>query len=115
MGMGTPPKSNRISKLQKGSPLPHHSVESGYGTMTHGVPTASYISHSRDGSSPRLENRNPSGALGVPTRRPSGPRLWRSRRRARVVGGRGSASDEGLGSEERRKKRGEFQTSAMSR
>ncbi|KAK4152808.1 hypothetical protein C8A00DRAFT_15930 [Chaetomidium leptoderma] len=86
----TPPQNKRLSKLQEknGSPLPHHSVESGYGTMTHGVPTASYISHShnshhsqhsqhsREGSSsPRLENRNLSGALssGV-NRRPSGPR-----------------------------------------
>ncbi|KAK4042690.1 hypothetical protein C8A01DRAFT_33218 [Parachaetomium inaequale] len=104
----TPPTNKRLSKLQKknGSPLPHHSVESGYGTMTHGVPTASYISQShqsqhsqhsggshhsgshhssasREGgaSSPRLENRNLSGALlsvggagaGV-SRRPSGPR-----------------------------------------
>ncbi|TPX14408.1 uncharacterized protein E0L32_005372 [Thyridium curvatum] len=66
----TPPKSNRISKLaSKTSPLPYHSVESGYGTATHGAPTVSYA-----GSSPRLENRNLSGALGVPTRRPSGPR-----------------------------------------
>ncbi|KAK3377867.1 hypothetical protein B0H63DRAFT_397473 [Podospora didyma] len=70
---GSPVQNKRLSKLQKQSPLPHHSVESGYGTMTHGVPTASYISHSRDGSSPRLENRNLSGALGV-SRRPSGPR-----------------------------------------
>ncbi|KAK1771074.1 hypothetical protein QBC33DRAFT_229452 [Phialemonium atrogriseum] len=75
---GTPPKSNRISKLQKQSPLPYHSVESGYGTMTHGAPSASYVSHahthSGDGSSPRPENRNLSSALGVPMRRPSGPR-----------------------------------------
>ncbi|KAL2023799.1 hypothetical protein VTK56DRAFT_1066 [Thermocarpiscus australiensis] len=77
----TPPQNKRLSKLQKQSPLPHHSVESGYGTMTHGVPTASYISHSHGHSqshspgpgSPRLENRNLSGALGV-NRRPSGPR-----------------------------------------
>lgn len=72
-GRGTPPQNKRLSKLQKQSPLPHQSVESGYGTMTHGVPTASYASHSRDGGSPRLENRNLSGALGV-SRRPSGPR-----------------------------------------
>ncbi|KAL2268736.1 hypothetical protein VTJ83DRAFT_3582 [Remersonia thermophila] len=76
-----PPQHKRVSKLQKkhGSPLPHQSVESGYGTMTYGVPTASYVSQrdSNDGgsSSPRLENRNLSGALqaGV-SRRPSGPR-----------------------------------------
>lgn len=75
----TPPQNKRISKLQKqgsSSPLPHHSVESGYGTMTHGVPTASYVSHhGREGaSSPRLENRNLSGALSSVNRRPSGPR-----------------------------------------
>ncbi|KAH8893315.1 hypothetical protein GQ53DRAFT_645132 [Thozetella sp. PMI_491] len=104
MGMGTPPKNNRINKLQKASPLPHHSVESGYGTMTHGVPTASYISHSRDGSSPRFENRNLSGALGVPTRRPSGPRAMTQSPKS---GRESLASDEGLGSDERRRKRGE--------
>ena len=64
----TPPKSNRVNKLQKSapSPLPYHSVESGYGTGTHG----SYH------GSPKLENRNLSSALGhnAPTRRPSGPR-----------------------------------------
>ncbi|OIW23600.1 hypothetical protein CONLIGDRAFT_657775 [Coniochaeta ligniaria NRRL 30616] len=85
---GTPPKSNRISKLAKTSPLPYHSVESGYGTMTHGAPTASYISHghthSRDSQqSPKLENRNLSGALGVPTRRPSGPRAMTPKSPAR--------------------------------
>jgi hypothetical protein len=87
----TPPKSNRISKLQKTSPLPYHSVESGYGTLTHGAPT-SYT------GSPRLENRNLSGALGVPTRRPSGPRAMtpKSDRSA------GSMDD----SAERRRKRG---------
>lgn len=78
MVRGTPPKSNRINKLQKQSPLPYHSVESGYGTMTHGAPSASYVSHahthSGDGNSPRPENRNLSNLLGVPTRRPSGPR-----------------------------------------
>lgn len=85
MRHATPPQNKRLSKLQHqqpGSPLPHHSVESGYGTMTHGVPTASYISHGTTGtgtggnSSPRLENRNLSGALGRDgvSRRPSGPR-----------------------------------------
>ena len=108
VGLATPPKSNRISKLQKSSPLPHHSVESGYGTMTQGVPTASYISHSRDGSSPRLENRNLSGALGVPTRRPSGPRAMANSPKSPGSARESLASDEGLGSEERRRKRGEF-------
>ncbi|KAK4241022.1 hypothetical protein C8A03DRAFT_30864 [Achaetomium macrosporum] len=79
MRHATPPQNKRLSKLQHqqpGSPLPHHSVESGYGTMTHGVPTASYISHGTGGNSPRLENRNLSGALGRDgvNRRPSGPR-----------------------------------------
>ncbi|KAL8393006.1 hypothetical protein RB595_002988 [Gaeumannomyces hyphopodioides] len=68
MGHRTPPKSSRVSKLQKtaASPLPYHSVESGYGTGAHG----SYH------GSPKLENRNLSSALGnsAPTRRPSGPR-----------------------------------------
>ncbi|KXX80571.1 hypothetical protein MMYC01_202246 [Madurella mycetomatis] len=84
MMRGTPPPQNkRISKLQKQPPQnnSHHSVESGYGTMTHGVPTASYISHGERTSSPRLgggglENRNLSVASqsGAVTRRPSGPR-----------------------------------------
>ncbi|KAL1838226.1 hypothetical protein VTJ49DRAFT_2924 [Mycothermus thermophilus] len=76
-----PPQHKRVNKLQKkhGSPLPHQSVESGYGTMTYGVPTASYVSqrdsNSGGSSSPRLENRNLSGALqGGVSRRPSGPR-----------------------------------------
>ena len=114
---GTPPKGNssRISKLAapKTSPLPYHSVESGYGTMTHGAPTASYVSHghthSRDSQpSPRLENRNLSGALGVPSRRPSGPRAMtprspaRSSARSESVGG-----GEEEGDVERRRKRGE--------
>ncbi len=94
----TPPKSNRISKLQKTSPLPYHSVESGYGTLTHGAPT-SYT------GSPKLENRNLSGALGVPTRRPSGPRAMtprsdRSDRSDRSVG----SLDEDDGGERRRKR-----------
>jgi len=102
MVRGTPPKSNRISKLQKQSPLPYHSVESGYGTMTHGAPSASYVSHahtqSGDGNSPRLENRNLSGALGVPTRRPSGPRAMTPK----SMGSMGSED----GDADRRRKRG---------
>lgn len=119
----TPPQNKRISKLQKkqGSPLPHHSVESGYGTMTHGVPTASYISHShshhshhsRDGggsSSPRPENRNLSGALssaGV-NRRPSGPRPMTptgSKGMMRASGSEGG-SGYGTGGEDERRNRG---------
>ena len=89
----TPPKSNRISKLQKNSPLPYHSVESGYATATHGART-SYT------GSPRLENRNLSGALGVPTRRPSGPRAMtpKSEKSVNSLGEDDSA--------ERRRKRG---------
>jgi hypothetical protein len=85
----TPPKSNRISKLQKGSPLPHQSIESGYvtGTGTH----ASYT------GSPKLENKNLSGAFNVPTRKPSGPRAMTPK----------SAEDEAA-REERRRKRGLF-------
>jgi hypothetical protein len=105
LARATPPKSNRISKLQKGSPLPYHSVESGYGTMTHGAPSASYVSHAHTQSqdsqqSPRLENRNLSGALGVPTRRPSGPRAMTPK----SVGSVGSEDADA----ERRRKRGQF-------
>lgn len=65
----TPPKSSRVSKVQKdGSPAPQQSSESGYGTLT-----GTYMSH-YSGSSPKLENRNLNAALGVPSRRPSGPR-----------------------------------------
>jgi hypothetical protein len=83
----TPPRSNRISKLQKGSPLPYHSVESGYGTGTG--------THASVTGSPKLENRNLSGALGMPTRRPSGPRAMTPK----------SAEEEAT-REERRRKRG---------
>lgn len=95
---GTPPRSNRTSNLQKQSPQPRPSVESGYGTMMHGVPTASYVSHSREGfSSPKIENRNLSAALGVPARRPTGPRAMTPKSAGGEDGGDGS---------ERRRKRG---------
>ncbi|KAI0012538.1 hypothetical protein F4779DRAFT_39760 [Xylariaceae sp. FL0662B] len=65
----TPPQHARVNQLQdRHSPLPYHSVESGYGTAT-ATHAGSYHS-----SSPKPENRNLSGALGVPARRPSGPR-----------------------------------------
>ncbi|KAI0400230.1 hypothetical protein F4802DRAFT_505291 [Xylaria palmicola] len=66
----TPPQNMRGNKLlqKQGSPLPYQSVESGYGTAT-----ATHVGSYHSGS-PRLENRNLSGALGVPARRPSGPR-----------------------------------------
>ncbi|KAJ2895942.1 hypothetical protein MKZ38_006024 [Zalerion maritima] len=64
-GLSTPAKGSRISKLQQQtSPLPYHSVESGYGTATTG---AGY-------GSPKYENRHLTATSGVPTRRPSGPR-----------------------------------------
>ncbi|KAK7416496.1 hypothetical protein QQX98_005200 [Neonectria punicea] len=71
-GARTPPKTSRISKLAKGSPLQHQSDESGYATMsgTHASQTT---------SSPKPENRNLNTALGVPTRKPSGPRAMTPR------------------------------------
>ncbi|KAF4974763.1 hypothetical protein FZEAL_8370 [Fusarium zealandicum] len=63
----TPARGSRISKLAKGSPLPPQSDESGYGTMS-----GTHASHYT--GSPKPENRNLNAALGVPTRRPSGPR-----------------------------------------
>lgn len=110
----TPPKNERLNKLQKSSPLPYHSVDSGYGgTATHAgtVGTASYHS-----GSPRLENRNLSGALSVPpTRRPSGPRAMTPSRG--MSGSRGSEDGDSIRSgrsgisdtharDERRRKRG---------
>ncbi|KAI8958517.1 hypothetical protein F5Y11DRAFT_38510 [Daldinia sp. FL1419] len=85
----SPAQHDRVSKLSKknGSPLPFHSVESGYGTAT-ATHAGSYHS-----SSPKPENRNLSGALGVPARRPSGPRAMTPSR----------GSEDG---EERRRKRG---------
>lgn len=115
LARGTPPKGNRISKLAKTSPLPYHSVESGYGTMTHGAPTASYVSHGHSHSqdsqpSPRLENRNLSGALRVPSRRPSGPRAMtpKSPARSSARSGESVAGDEEGDDVERRRKRGQF-------
>ncbi|KAG6000995.1 hypothetical protein E4U54_001210 [Claviceps lovelessii] len=86
----TPPVSSRLSRLQKdgGSPGPQQSSESGYGTMT-----GTYLSH-YSGSSPKLENRNLNAALGVPTRRPTGPRAMTPK------------SPEDTVREERRRKRG---------
>ncbi|KAK8073525.1 hypothetical protein PG994_004424 [Apiospora phragmitis] len=84
----TPPRNDRVNKLQKKqpSPFPYQSVESGYGTMSGTQPaqTDSYYS-----TSPRMENRNLSGALssGAPARRPSGPRA--------MTPTRGLGSDDG--------------------
>lgn len=94
-GAHTSPKSGRLSKLQKdGSPAPQQGSESGYGTMT-----GTYLSH-HSGSSPRLENRNLNAALGVPSRRPSGPRAMTPK------------SPEDAAREERRRKRDTFGTAA---
>ena len=91
----TPPttaaqSNKRLSRLQKGSPLPHQSIESGYITGPGTAPRASFA-----GSSPKLENKNLSGAFGVPTRKPSGPRPMTPK-----------SVEEELPREERRKKRG---------
>ncbi|KAI1440400.1 hypothetical protein F5Y02DRAFT_347091 [Annulohypoxylon stygium] len=89
------PQHDRVSKLQKKdpSPLPGQSFESGYGTAT-ATHAGSYHS-----GSPKPENRNLSAALGVPTRRPSGPRAMTPSR----------GSEDG---EERRRKRDTFGTVA---
>ncbi|KAI1808911.1 hypothetical protein F4811DRAFT_5402 [Daldinia bambusicola] len=90
----SPVQHDRVNKLQKqGSPLPFHSVESGYGTAT-ATHAGSYHS-----SSPKPENKNLSAALGVPSRRPSGPRA--------MTPSRGSEE-----AEERRRKRDTFGTIA---
>ncbi|KAH9906983.1 hypothetical protein F4778DRAFT_778411 [Xylariomycetidae sp. FL2044] len=95
--VNTPPQHTRVNKLQKKqhSPLPYQSVESGYGTAT-----ATHVGSYHSGS-PKLENRNLSGALGVPTRKPSGPRAMTPTR----------SSDDGRG-DERRRKRDTFGTVA---
>ena len=63
----TPPKSSRISNLAKSSPQGGQSYDSTYGTLSAGH-------NSRYTGSPKLENKNLSGAYGAPARRPSGPR-----------------------------------------
>ncbi|VBB76378.1 Putative protein of unknown function [Podospora comata] len=109
---GTPIQNKRVSKLQKGSPLPHHSVESGYGTMTHGVPTASYISEGQ--RSPKPENRNLTGAQTQVGRRPSGPRpmtpTGRSGGVASPLGSDFEDDERQQGSQQRSRKRDTFGT-----
>ena len=83
-------KGSRVSNRQSGSPAPHQSPESGYGTMT-----GTYVSH-YSGSSPRLQNRNLNAALGVPNRKPSGPRAMTPK-----------SPEADAAREERRRKRGE--------
>ncbi|KAF6811280.1 hypothetical protein CSOJ01_05838 [Colletotrichum sojae] len=83
----TPAKS-RISKLaSKTSPLPYQSVESGYGTGP-GTQPSNYT------GSPKPENRNLNAALGMPARRPSGPRAMTPK-----------SAEEEAAREERRRKR----------
>ncbi|POR36808.1 Mitochondrial substrate carrier family protein L [Tolypocladium paradoxum] len=91
----TPPKSGRLSKVKETSSPPHQSSESGYGTLT-----GTHLSH-YSGSSPKLENRNLSVALGVPTRRPTGPRAMTPK-----------SPEEDAAREERRRKRDTFGTVA---
>ncbi|KAH6696904.1 hypothetical protein F5X68DRAFT_634 [Plectosphaerella plurivora] len=94
---GSPVRSNRVSKLQKNSPLPYQSVESGYATGPGTQAASNYT------GSPKLENRNLSGALGVPVRRPSGPRAMTPR-----------SAEEEAAREERRRKRDTFGTVASN-
>ncbi|CAM1500769.1 Fc.00g099310.m01.CDS01 [Cosmosporella sp. VM-42] len=88
----TPPRSTRVSKLAKSSPLQHQSDESGYGTMS-GTHPSQYT------GSPKPENRNLNAALGIPTRRPSGPRAMTPK-----------SPEEDTAREERRRKRDTFGT-----
>ncbi|KAH7148552.1 hypothetical protein EDB81DRAFT_650146 [Dactylonectria macrodidyma] len=80
-GTRTPQRSNRISKLAKGSPLQHQNDESAYAGHHPG--------------SPKPENRNLNAALGMPTRRPSGPRAMTPK-----------SPEEEAAREDRRRKRG---------
>ncbi|RBQ97738.1 hypothetical protein VDGD_00293 [Verticillium dahliae] len=89
-GSRTPTRTDRVSRLSKNSPQPYNSVESGYGT---GAGTHA------SGYSPKLENRNLNAALGVPTRRPSGPRAMTPK-----------SAEEEEAREERRRKRATFGT-----
>ncbi|KAI1439307.1 hypothetical protein GGR50DRAFT_17485 [Xylaria sp. CBS 124048] len=75
VGSQTPPPETSASKISQNptSPLPYTSIESGYGTGT-GTATGTHTATSYHSSSPRLENKNLSAALGIPARRPSGPR-----------------------------------------
>lgn len=88
----TPIKGNRVASLQKNSPVAHTSYESGYGSAT-----GTYASQVTAEGSPKLENRNLNAALGIPARRPSGPRAMTPK-----------SPEEEAAREERRRKRGEF-------
>jgi hypothetical protein len=84
----TPPRSARVSTLQKGSPLGPQGYESGYASGN-GTHPSQYNS-----TSPKPENKNLNAALGVPSRRPSGPRAMTPK-----------SPDDGA-REDRRRKRG---------
>ncbi|KAK5992378.1 hypothetical protein PT974_05782 [Cladobotryum mycophilum] len=90
----SPPRSNRVSNLQK-SPLQGNSYESGYGSGT-GTHASQYTA-----TSPRVANKNLNTALGVPARRPSGPRAMTPK-----------SPEEDAAREERRRKRDTFGTVA---
>ncbi|KAF9882153.1 hypothetical protein CkaCkLH20_00189 [Colletotrichum karsti] len=93
----TTPSKPRISKLgSKNSPLPYNSVESGYGTGA-GTQPSNYT------GSPKPENRNLNAALGMPARRPSGPRAMTPK-----------SAEEEAAREERRRKRDTFGTVASN-
>ncbi|KAF3073816.1 hypothetical protein CFAM422_004125 [Trichoderma lentiforme] len=87
----TPPRSTRVSNLQKGSPMGPQSYESGYASGT-GTHSSQYNS-----MSPKPENKNLNAALGVPSRRPSGPRAMTPKN-----------PDDDAAREDRRRKRDTF-------
>ncbi|KAL7926215.1 hypothetical protein ACQKWADRAFT_176774 [Trichoderma austrokoningii] len=84
----SPPRSTRVSALQKGSPQGPQGYESGYASGT-GTHPSQYNS-----TSPKPENKNLNAALGIPSRRPSGPRAMSPK------------SPDDVAREERRRKRG---------
>lgn len=86
----TPPR-NRISKLAKSSPL-QQSTDEGYVTANM---SGTHASQSQYTGSPKPENRNLNAALGVPTRRPTGPRAMTPK-----------SAEEEAAREERRRRRG---------
>ncbi|EGR45535.1 uncharacterized protein TRIREDRAFT_123540 [Trichoderma reesei QM6a] len=87
----TPPRTTRVSALQKGSPQGPQGYESGYASGTGTHPSQ----YSR--MSPKPENKNLNAALGVPSRRPSGPRAMTPK-----------SPDEDAAREDRRRKRDTF-------
>ncbi|KFH42265.1 hypothetical protein ACRE_070170 [Hapsidospora chrysogenum ATCC 11550] len=85
----TPPRA-RISRLAKGSPLQNQVYEGDYVPVGPGSPGS---------GSPKPENRNLNAALGIPGRRPSGPRAMTPK-----------SPEEDAAREERRRKRDTFGT-----